>query len=138
MLQLVSTIAETPSSRQTLKDKPVRSPGAIRETVDRLSSVQITEREYEDGIFQSLLNREAPRTTGIGNGIAVPHARRESVGCLVGAMGLSRQGIEFNSLDGHPVHAIFLFVVLPFGALERVSRHLRDWDHFRSDSKKSP
>ena len=53
------------------------------------------EREYEDGIFQSLLNREALETTGIGNGIAVPHARRESVGRLVGATGLSRQGIEF-------------------------------------------
>ena len=138
MPQLVSVIAETWSSRRALKGKPVRSPSAIRKTVDRLSAVQITEREYEGGIFQSLQNREAPGTTGIGNGIVVPHARRESVGRLLGATGLSRQSIEFNSLDGHPVHAIFLFVVLPFGALERVSRHLRDWDHFRSDSKKSP
>jgi len=106
-------------------------PDAIREIVSKLSALRAIDREHEDDIIQSLLKREELGSTGIGNGFAVPHAKHSSVDRLIGAMAISRDGIEFNSLDDQPVHTIFL-LVSPIDrpgdhlrALERISRHLR-------------
>jgi mannitol/fructose-specific phosphotransferase system IIA component (Ntr-type) len=47
-------------------------------------------------------------TTGIGNRVAIPHGKDASVERLVMAVGTSRKGIEFESVDGQPVHVVFL------------------------------
>lgn len=52
--------------------------------------------------------REAIMSTGIGAGIAIPHTKTSSLNDLVMAVGRSRQGIDFDSLDGLPVHLIIL------------------------------
>ncbi len=58
--------------------------------------------------INALKEREEIMTTGIGFGIAVPHAKLESVHKLAFAIGISKKGIDFNSIDGQPVHLVVL------------------------------
>jgi fructose-specific phosphotransferase system IIA component len=58
--------------------------------------------------IKALAKRENLESTGIGNGIAIPHARTNAVGDLVLAFARSPQGIDFSSIDGKPSHIIFL------------------------------
>ncbi len=96
-------------------------PDAIREIVARLSAVRAIDREQEEDVIQAILKREDLGSTGIGSGFAVPHAKHASVDRVIGAMAISRNGIEFNSLDDRPVHTIFLFI----SPLDRPGDHLR-------------
>jgi PTS system nitrogen regulatory IIA component len=57
-----------------------------------------------------LLERERLGTTAMGDGIAIPHARVESLGRLVASFGRSRTGVDFESVDGQPTHLFFLLV----------------------------
>jgi PTS system nitrogen regulatory IIA component len=57
-----------------------------------------------------LLERERLGTTAMGDGIAIPHARVESLGRLVASFGRSRTGVDFESVDGKPTHLFFLLV----------------------------
>jgi mannitol/fructose-specific phosphotransferase system IIA component (Ntr-type) len=64
-------------------------------------------------LIQDTLEREEKGSTGIGKGIAIPHARTTGVTDLVGALGISRQGIDFDAEDGEPCHLIFLILAPP-------------------------
>jgi PTS system nitrogen regulatory IIA component len=85
-----------------------------------------------DSVIKSLMDREKLGSTGIGQGIAIPHGKSDSVDEVVAALGISRKGIEFDALDGEPVHLIFLLVAphdsggLHLKALARISRLLKD------------
>lgn len=61
-------------------------------------------------IRRAVFERESVQSTGIGNGIAVPHVRLASVSEPLLVFGLSRDGIDFQALDNEPVHVIVLFV----------------------------
>jgi len=61
-------------------------------------------------LLKAIKKREAIMSTGIGMGIAIPHAKISSVTDLVMAVGRSEKGIDFQSLDGFPVHLIILIV----------------------------
>lgn len=63
--------------------------------------------------LRTLLQREAQATTGIGKGVALPHGKLHSVSELVIALGTSREGIEFDSADGQPVHIVALLLANP-------------------------
>ncbi|HOQ90840.1 MAG TPA: PTS sugar transporter subunit IIA, partial [Candidatus Hydrogenedentes bacterium] len=63
-----------------------------------------------DEVRRAVFEREAVQSTGIGNGIAVPHVRLASVTEPVLVFGLSRDGIDFQALDNEPVHVVVLFV----------------------------
>jgi mannitol/fructose-specific phosphotransferase system IIA component (Ntr-type) len=78
-----------------------------------------------------LAKRENLESTGIGDGIAIPHARTDAVQDLILAFARSPQGIDFSSIDGKPSHIIFL-IASPEGkkseyimALAKLSRLLR-------------
>ncbi len=83
-------------------------------------------------ILDSIMDREKLGSTGIGQGIAVPHAKTDSITELVGAIGISKQGVAFDSLDGEPVHIIFLILApnnsigLHLKALAKIARLLKD------------
>jgi len=62
------------------------------------------------GALQAIEDREAIGTTGIGGGVAIPHAKHESIERLVAAMGTSPDGIEFDAVDDQPVTAVFLLL----------------------------
>ncbi len=78
------------------------------------------------------MKREELGSTGIGRGIAVPHTKHAGVDRLVGTVGVSSDGIEFDSLDGQKAQLFFLLVSPPdrpgdhLRALENISRQLRD------------
>jgi PTS system fructose-specific IIC component len=60
--------------------------------------------------LRAIQTREEQGTTGIGTGIAVPHAKHGSIPSLMAALGVSREGIEFDSIDGEPVHLVVLLL----------------------------
>jgi magnesium-transporting ATPase (P-type) len=61
-------------------------------------------------ILRNILEREKKGSTGIGNGVAIPHARIENLKEIVIFIGVSRQGIDFHSIDNKPAHLIILFI----------------------------
>ncbi len=88
----------------------------------------------EDEVISAILKREELGSTGIGNGVAVPHTKHPAVDQLVATVAVSRDGVDFASLDGEPVYILFL-LVSPLDrpgdhlrGLENISRHLRGQD----------
>ena len=69
----------------------------------------------------NVLEREKLGSTGIGQGVAIPHGKTDVLSEQVGVLGISKKGIEFNSLDGEPVYIIFLLV----GPVEVTGQHLK-------------
>lgn len=108
---------------------------AIRELVQALASAGAVPSGEYDAIIAAIMKREELGSTGIGKGVAVPHTKHASVTKLVGAVGVSSAGVDFNSLDGEKVHLFFLLVSPTdrptdhLRALENISRQLRD-DNF--------
>lgn len=83
-------------------------------------------------MVQVLMDREALGSTGIGQGVAIPHAKSPDLKEIVAAMGISRRGMDFEALDGEPAHIIFLLCAPAdaagshLKALAKVSRLLKD------------
>ena len=81
---------------------------AIEELLDLLVQVgRLTDRA---GALEAVLKREALQTTGIGHGVAVPHAKHASVTALTAALGISRSGLDFDAVDHQPVQVVFLLL----------------------------
>jgi PTS system nitrogen regulatory IIA component len=90
--------------------------------------------QSERGIFEILLQREKLGSTGVGNGIAIPHGKLPKLDKLFGLFARLDRPIDFEALDGQPVDLVFLLLA-PEGAgadhlkaLARVARMLRDAD----------
>jgi fructose-specific phosphotransferase system IIA component len=107
----------------------------IKELVRSLTKSNAIKADDESSVVDALMKREELGSTGIGQGVAVPHARHPAIKELVGVFGHSTSGVDFNALDGEPVHAIFLLLspVASSGehlqALALISRMLRN-DNF--------
>lgn len=84
---------------------------AIRALLDALVDSGQLDRADLDPVREGVTQREATLSTGIGNGIALPHAITDRVSRVIGAIGLSRGGIPFDAVDGQPVTLIVLFLV---------------------------
>ena len=84
---------------------------AIVELVDLLVGQGMINAADRDTVLSALRQREETMSTGIGFGIAIPHASSDRVEKVVAAFGRSSTGIEFDSLDNAPVKFIVLFVV---------------------------
>ena len=82
---------------------------AIKELVEGL----VGEGELARTMEQAVLARESLMPTGIGDGVAVPHARLEGLGGPQVALGLSQDGVDFNAPDGEPAQLIFLLLTSP-------------------------
>jgi mannitol/fructose-specific phosphotransferase system IIA component (Ntr-type) len=87
----------------------------------------------QDTLFKALIEREQLHSTGIGDGIALPHSRNALVGLVSHpAVIFARHvaGLQFNAIDGQPAHLIFLLaapnVTIHLGLLARINRMLRD------------
>jgi fructose-specific phosphotransferase system IIA component len=99
---------------------------AIAELVHLLAvNGQVTD---EKKVLDSVLERESTRTTGIGNGLAIPHGKCAGTTDLVMAIGKPAQPIDFQSIDGRPVSVIWMLTSPPdktgphIHALARISR----------------
>ena len=102
----------------------------LAEMVDLLmASGHIRDR---DAVLKAVLEREKRMSTGMQNGIAIPHGKTDSVDCLVAALGIKRSGVDFGALDGQP-STIFVMTVSPDSRtgphiqfLAEISRPLND------------
>lgn len=85
------------------------------QAIDELIGCLVTNGKIKpqdrDAIVTSVKKRESSMSTGIGFGIGIPHASTDLVSEVIGAIGLSRKGIQFEALDGKPVHRVMLFLV---------------------------
>jgi mannitol/fructose-specific phosphotransferase system IIA component (Ntr-type) len=62
------------------------------------------------GALEAVRQRESQGTTGIGQGVAIPHGKHASIPSLTAALGISADGIEFDAIDGEPVRLVFLLL----------------------------
>ena len=105
---------------------------AIRGLVASLKNAGSIPASEEEGIVTAILKREELGSTGIGNGVAVPHTKHACIDKLVATVAIAKDGVDFASLDGEPVHILFLLVSPPdrpgdhLRGLENISRHLRN------------
>jgi fructose-specific phosphotransferase system IIA component len=104
----------------------------IREMVGALVSAGRIQESVSKKIVKALMDREELGSTGIGSGVAVPHAKHDAISDLVCAFGRSKKGISFDALDGEPVHVVFLLLSSKSAsgahleALAFISRLVRD------------
>jgi nitrogen PTS system EIIA component len=112
--------------------KAVEKEDVIKEMVQALVKTGRIEEASSAKVIKALMDREELGSTGIGAGVAVPHAKHDSITDLVGAFGRSKKGINFDALDGEPVHILFLLLSSKnasgahLEALAYISRLVRD------------
>lgn len=104
-------------------------PDVIREMA--ALSLQSGQVANQENLVEALVAREKIQTTGIGHGMAIPHATAEGVKGLILVLGISRKGVQYDSLDNQPVHLIFLLAGEPrlqtsfLSILSKISRFFR-------------
>ncbi len=91
--------------------KATTKEDAIRELIDEaVKHGEVAEQDRE-AVYQQVLEREKRGTTGLGDGLAVPHVKDcKNVQGLTGAFGRSKRGIPFQAVDGNPVKVMFLIL----------------------------
>jgi PTS system nitrogen regulatory IIA component len=117
-------------SRAIILDlKAATKEGALRE----LAALAATRcgRCTEETLYAVLVEREAIGSTGVGNGVAIPHGKVTGLDDILLCFGRSREGIDFDAIDNQPVHFFFL-ILSPLNVAEeylqnlaRVSRFLK-------------
>ncbi len=85
----------------------------ISSLVEALSKAKKIPADKVAEIIDDAMRREAMGSTGIGHGIAIPHCTTTVVKDMVCAYGQAREGVDFDSLDGEPVHSVFLLLTPP-------------------------
>jgi len=104
--------------------------GVLKELVNNLASSE--NKVNPEELLRVLLEREKLGSTGIGEGIAIPHGKLKNIDKLILSFGKSIEGVDFESMDGKPVHLFFLLVApensagTHLKALARISRLLKD------------
>jgi PTS system nitrogen regulatory IIA component len=103
---------------------------SLKELVDCVVKKETTVDSTE--LLRVLLEREELGSTGIGDGIAIPHGKIKKIDKLIVSFGRSLDGVDFQSMDGKPTHIIFLLIApensagIHLKALARISRLLKD------------
>lgn len=114
--------------------KAQNKKGILEELVAPVSEIANVNQE---DLVKVLMERERLGSTGIGGGIGIPHGKMKDIDSLVLGFGLSRKGVDFESLDGQPTHIFFLLITpenstgLHLKLLARISRILKD-DPFKT------
>ncbi len=91
---------------------------AIDELINNLVATNKIKPEHHDAIATVVKKREASMSTGIGFGIGIPHASTDLIYEVVGALGRSKKGVNFDALDNQPVNLVMLFLV-PQGQFQK-------------------
>lgn len=102
--------------------------GILEELVTPLAG--ITHMDHKD-LFRVLMEREQLGSTGIGEGIGIPHGKTKGIDSMVIGFGLSKKGVDFDSIDGKPTHIFFTLITpdqstgLHLKLLARISKLLK-------------
>ncbi|MFC1856428.1 PTS sugar transporter subunit IIA [Thermodesulfobacteriota bacterium] len=103
--------------------------GVLDELVEPIARIAGVDHE---NLVRVLMERERLGSTGIGGGIGIPHGKLKDLESLVLGFGLSRKGVDFESMDGRPTHVFFLLVTpenstgLHLKLLAQISRILKN------------
>ena len=105
-----------------------------REVLEELCLLLANAKKLPDpqALLRTLVDRESLGSTGIGQGVAIPHGKSPAVPAQAAALGISKRGVDFDALDGEPVYIIFLVAAPPdaaglhLKALAKISRLLKD------------
>lgn len=115
-----------------------------KQVLDELCQVVSRQEGLNPGpLLEVLLERERLGSTGIGDGIAIPHGKTDLTDHLLVACGRSSDGVEFESMDGKPTHIFFLLIApentagAHLKALAKISRLLKD-QAFRQEFMAAP
>ncbi|KPL25476.1 MAG: PTS fructose transporter subunit IIA [Phycisphaerae bacterium SM1_79] len=84
--------------------------GVIVELVSSLDKAGCLKRGKRDDIIKAVIERENEASTGMGKGVAVPHAKHPGVKDVVAAVGVSSSGVDFSALDKQPVYSVILLI----------------------------
>ncbi len=121
------------STKAILTDiKSTKKEDVIQNLVDALIASSDLDKHCKNKFIEALMLRESLGSTAIGQGVAIPHAKCDCVDKLIAAFGLSKKGVDFDSLDGEPAYIFFLLVAPQdsagphLKALARISRLLKD------------
>lgn len=132
MSDFVVREAIVPRLEQTTKE------GIIREIVSSLRSTGYFQGDESEVVVKAILKREQLGSTGIGRGIAIPHGKSTAVDRLIGTVAVSPAGVNFDSIDGEPVH-LFVLLISPqdrpgdhLRALESVVRTMKNDDYVKA------
>ena len=117
----------------TLSLKGATKEAIIEEMIDLLMAAgKIRDLKDRKEVLKAVLDRERKMSTGMQNGIAIPHGKTDSVDCLIAAIGVKKEGMDFGSLDGQP-SKIFVMTLSPdtrtgplIQFLAEISRQLSD------------
>ncbi len=128
-------ICDVLDRRSILSDLKARNKiGILEELVVPVAEIAgVSQKD----LTKVLMERERLGSTGIGGGIGIPHGKMKNLESLVLGFGLSRKGVDFESLDGQPTHIFFLLITpenntgLHLKLLARISRILKN-DPFKS------
>ncbi len=91
----------------------------IEEMVNLIDhSVNLTNKSQ---ILEAVLDREAVMSTGVGDEVAIPHAKSEGISDIFAALGITKEPVDFNSLDNKPVRLVWLLV----GPQDKTGPHLK-------------
>jgi mannitol/fructose-specific phosphotransferase system IIA component (Ntr-type) len=91
---------------------------AIDELIGNLVQTGRIKPEHREAVIAVVRKRETSMSTGIGFGIGIPHASTDLITEVVGALGRSKKGINFDALDNQPVTLVMLFLV-PQGQFQK-------------------
>ena len=91
---------------------------AIDELINNLVATGKIQPQHRESIAAVVKKRETSMSTGIGFGIGIPHASTDLIPEVVGALGRSKKGINFDALDNQPVNLVMLFLV-PQGQFQK-------------------
>ena len=112
-------LADILSKEQILADlRATNRWEAIDELIANLVDTGQIKPEHRDAITAVVRKRESSMSTGIGFGIGIPHASTDLIGEVVGALGRSKTGVNFDALDNKPVTLVMLFLV-PQGQFQK-------------------
>jgi mannitol/fructose-specific phosphotransferase system IIA component (Ntr-type) len=112
--EIVVAAAILPELRASKRDE------AIAELVEALVAAGTIDGDDREAFLKAIVAREKRGSTGFGHGVAVPHVKSPQIERIGVAVGISREGVEFNALDRKPVHSIFLLL----SPEERPEEHL--------------
>ncbi len=84
---------------------------AIVELVEHLEKQELLSGDDREAILEALHQREDQTSTGIGSGVAIPHAFSDKLDQVIAVFGRSREGVDFEAIDNAPVRFIVLFMV---------------------------
>jgi len=112
--------------------KAVSKDEVLLEMVEMLILSGKIKKQDKNEIFNKLREREELGSTGIGKGVAIPHAKSSNLKNMIAAFGISKKGVDFKSLDGAPSYIFFLLIAPSnltgphLKALAKISRLLDD------------